>query len=1326
MSADADMDDTIRPVDEEAESGKQSTSDDTRQKAEEMNIEEDGIKAQTQPESDVPRPRLVIHSLVLENFKSYGGSVKIGPFHKRFSSIVGPNGSGKSNVIDAMLFVFGRRAKQLRHSKMSELLHHSETHPDVTSGTVTVHFREIIDSGDGDEEYDVVEGSDFAVARRAFKNNTSKYYLNGKETQMKHVITLLKSKGVDLDNNRFLILQGEVEQIAMMKPKAVNQHEDGLLEYLEDIIGTNKYVPEIGELATQVETLNEERTHKLNRVKAVQKERDALEGAKNEAENFLEKEREFYGKKGTFIKSKIAEQSLELRGQNEVLTEAKSQLEESQKLFQEREKNVEEFHNKFEDAKAHAEQLGETLNAARNEYQKFERRDITLRENLKALKTKTKKLTNSVEKEAQKKQNAEEDLETHEGEVADAEKLVKKLETKLRKAEAELEKVHHDVRETTAPIRARLEQKQKELLPHTDRINRSTQELEVAKTELKLLVEKRDAPERELAQQKTSLDSMRGELEKAESEVSELKNKDKEVKHGLQELGGTIAELEKEYAEISERQRDLQRKVAEAQQSSHDNSSRNRVQDGLHRAMREGRLVGVVGRLADLASVEKRYDIAVGAAAGARLDNIVVTTAESAQSCIHLLRRENLGRATFVILDKIQHLQRDMDGWSNNEHSKDGPRLFDYLSVKRPEHRVALYHALGNTLVAEGLDDARRMAFKPTRKNKVVTVSGELIEASGAMSGGGRGPPRHRLGKGGNSFEVDPRALQKAKDNLEKVQNAISEVEKELDRAKGERNGLALREEDIESRMRRADIDVQSLRARVNDFIKRIPELRKAVDAAKKAQRGSEGKKVQAMEKRIKDCEHEADEANKACEDIQEAISNMQKEIVAAGGKPLEKAKAAVDQTRTELSGEKSKASKAASRAKEATKTAKKAEKAIEKLTKELEGSAKEREEFIEEKKGLEGRAAKLVNTHEDAKQKHDEALKDQEKAQQEHSEVREALKAQRREEVVLKERVAGAKRNVKACQIQMKDLKRELAKIEANVKRINDVFAGISCEEAEGDGEGENEEMEVEEENPDDDDNEDKMDVDEDEEGDDAEDEEGDDEGSEDEDDGILSPAERSRLATEISTLQSFIADKSTDLRAISEYRKKEQECKSHEEELNTVTEARDKVRKDHDKLCKRRHDEFKTGFDEICKKLKELYQMITLGGDAELEFVDSMYPFTEGIVFSVRPPKKSWKNISNLSGGEKTLSSLALVFALHYYKPTPLYFLDEIDAALDFKNVSIVANYVKERTKDAQFIIISLRNNMFELADRLVGIYKTNHSTKSVTVNPKAFVVA
>lgn len=83
-------------------------------------------------------------------------------------------------------------------------------------------------------------GTELVVSRVAFKNNTSKYQINHKGSTWTEVTALLRKRGIDLDNNRFLILQGEVEQIAMMKPKAQNPHEMGLLEYLEDIIGSNQ------------------------------------------------------------------------------------------------------------------------------------------------------------------------------------------------------------------------------------------------------------------------------------------------------------------------------------------------------------------------------------------------------------------------------------------------------------------------------------------------------------------------------------------------------------------------------------------------------------------------------------------------------------------------------------------------------------------------------------------------------------------------------------------------------------------------------------------------------------------------------------------------------------------------------------------------------------------------------------------------------------------------------------------------------------------------------------------------------------------------------
>jgi structural maintenance of chromosome 4 len=210
------------------------------------------------------------------------------------------------------------------------------------------------------------------------------------------------------------------------------------------------------------------------------------------------------------------------------------------------------------------------------------------------------------------------------------------------------------------------------------------------------------------------------------------------------------------------------------------------------------------------------------------------------------------------------------------------------------------------------------------------------------------------------------------------------------------------------------------------------------------------------------------------------------------------------------------------------------------------------------------------------------------------------------------------------------------------------------------------------------------------------------------------MADMDKHALKSNIAALEEKVKDVNVDLAVLTEYRRRVEEHTARNNDLQSAVSDRDAIKARLDDLRKRRLEEFMEGFNTISLRLKEMYQMITMGGNAELELVDSLDPFSEGILFSVMPPKKSWKNISNLSGGEKTLSSLALVFALHHYKPTPLYVMDEIDAALDFRNVSIVASYIKERTKNAQFIVISLRNNMFELAARLVGVYKVNHMVR------------
>lgn len=135
-------------------------------------------------------------------------------------------------------------------------------------------------------------------------------------------------------------------------------------------------------------------------------------------------------------------------------------------------------------------------------------------------------------------------------------------------------------------------------------------------------------------------------------------------------------------------------------------------------------------------------------------------------------------------------------------------------------------------------------------------------------------------------------------------------------------------------------------------------------------------------------------------------------------------------------------------------------------------------------------------------------------------------------------------------------------------------------------------------------------------------------------------------------------------------------------------------------------------------------MYQHLSGGGDADLDFLDQLDPFRDGVLFQVRPKNKSWKPLAKLSGGEKTLSSLSLLLALHTYRPNSFYFFDEIDAALDYRNVAIVAQYIQQETqRGTQFCVISLRNNMFELADKLIGIYKLGDCTRVLPLDPTCF---
>nr|XP_027200350.1 structural maintenance of chromosomes protein 4-like [Dermatophagoides pteronyssinus] len=183
--------------------------------------------------------------VVVRNFKTYAGEVTIGPLHRSLNAIIGANGSGKSNIVDAVCFCFGMRASRLRNKNLTGLIHQSQGLA-CSEAAVEIYLNVLADQSGGPSI------SSFSVGRDISLNSRSRYFLNGAVCSYADVEQKLSSYGVDLNTNRFLVLQGEIERLAALPPIAPDGSRNGLLELCESIIGTDVLVPSIAALEQKI------------------------------------------------------------------------------------------------------------------------------------------------------------------------------------------------------------------------------------------------------------------------------------------------------------------------------------------------------------------------------------------------------------------------------------------------------------------------------------------------------------------------------------------------------------------------------------------------------------------------------------------------------------------------------------------------------------------------------------------------------------------------------------------------------------------------------------------------------------------------------------------------------------------------------------------------------------------------------------------------------------------------------------------------------------------------------------------------------------------
>lgn len=1364
--------------------------------------------------------RLVIRDIEVENFKSYAGKHVIGPFNKTFTAVIGPNGSGKSNVIDSMLFVFGKSARKIRvEGKMADLIHNSAAHPNVPSASVTVNFVEIRDDPADPHQREEVAGSQLSITREVARSGASQYSIDHRRATQKEVVTLLLEKGVDLDHNRFLILQGEVEQIAMMKPRAEKAGEEGLVEYFDDLIGTNQLLGQIDEATHKAAEAFEARIDALDKMQSAKKELQKVEDAKNQCIEFVTKQNDLHR-----LVSVVAQQRLQtIRHDMQQHVEKLEELEENKRIVERR-------------AAEHAEQVKLAKKAiadCEKERAKFDREEKAAQE---------------------ERQKVEEELAAKRQQAENAEKARKRELDKIKKTRAtaaglreELDKIVHDI---DAADRA---QKQAALF-----IDENNDDFE----------RQRDAVEMRLAPLRKKKEGLLGDLMPFERAHQQAEQDANNARHQLQAQQEQLERCRRERVDLMRRIVQCQERMGaidvEVQQQEQETASRRNAAERLEEARailqqhherkteianviellkREAKdidkddqitsflcaqrsLAGYLGPLRSLGFIDERFDIAAGVAGGAVWTYHVVDTPETATQAMELLKRENRGRASFLPLSKLAaewgpQMQRRFDCPAG------ALRLFDLVRCDDEKLRPAFFFAVRNTVVAESLARARAIALNGPQNERcrAVTAHGEIVEPTGTITGGGQQKPKGAGLRGTNNkaaaASIGDRRI--AFDQLTALHQQLTEVAEKC-REAGTVVGRLEREMDrgrmTQDNARRLKLQRAQLEKEIADSQNKLETVNKKLLAA----RGGDdaalddddndddnddenlssdgGNNHLAQELRL--AEQRVQEKHQALLAKRKGLSAVENEIASAAGIEYEQLRKQIDKCKaekTELgktlaalrSARTRTEAKFETQEKEATKLEERMGQAVaeeqereRELIKELQRQSAALEERVEEVKDAAQKVVdklaalkKRLTEEQHAEQQVTTRIENFKKA---ISDLSDELKPQRQQLDKLEGHVASRDALIKESvakygMITLTAIRRTAIALRKNKKHRN----GSSDDDDDDEDELNEEDQTIAaafdvgrkktattkndskknkkkqkknkgDSSSSDDDDDDPFAVSQDKarrnknkknkknnsgssSSDSDDDNDDDDQGLRDEETDYdpatfttrLSDAElatypekqTSYLTTELAKELELVKAK-IDFEAVAIWNELDIRFKAAEAAHEEVNRNYNIHRKREEELKAERRTKFLATFGVIQHKLKEVYQTITRSGDAELELVDSSDPF-EGIRFTVRPPRKAWKAIGNLSGGEKTLSSLALVFALHHIKPTPVYVLDEIDAALDFRNVAIVGKYILERGIGAQFIIISLRNNMFELAHQIVGISKVRDCTHSIVISPK-----
>ncbi|MEY2482906.1 MAG: chromosome segregation protein [Verrucomicrobiota bacterium] len=1202
-----------------------------------------------------------LHSLELLGFKSFADKT-VFEFHEGVTAIVGPNGCGKSNVLDAVRWVLGEQsAKALRGGEMADVIFNgTESRKPVGFGEVSLTFTNC-----GSELG--VDWHDVRVTRRVYRDGNSEYLLNKTVCRLRDIQSLFADTGVG--RSAYSIMeQGKIDLILSSRP------EDRRTVF-EEAAGITKYKTQKKEALRKLEATEANLLRIGDIIKEVKRQIGSLQRQAGKARRY---------------QTLLADlQVLDTHHSRRQLDELEAEAERGQKQLAELQAAEQSAHAKIETSE-------DELATKRRSLDDIDTEIGDARAEVQRLQGEMAGLRNRIEFNRQRAQELGELIERYENDIAGAEAKRSEQASELQKADALiartnqlLETKESEVEQLTETVRmARGQRVQSEDALQALQISLSKLENRIAtfENELSGMTARRDATSERISElarlineetlrvekARANLAAARAAVETQRQTAEQLKESLRQSEERSQQSQAAVAKAEKEIARVDRLIAEKQARLEVLRQMTEEGAGLEKGSQAVLKGLDDPERIrpAIAGALVASLNVDVEFIPALEAAFGRSMHAVVLHNTDLAAEIFRSLTEKELGQAALAIPDLSANLAD-----APQPTLPEGALAWAAEKVDVPENIKALVsHLLRDVAIVSDL--AAAISLKKRAPGlQFATLNGEFISSAGIIFGGsakaasdsllGRKAVLANLAHECELLEGERDTFVTARDRAnEEWETAIGAVEEaRLAHDNAHQNQSQSGVEilaaertaaDVEQKLSNLQSEKTTLEQQVQSADERIDQLKGELDSSRKNFEEEQGRKISSAQAR-EIARAEEEEATEKLSELRLAVATERQrhESLVHHREPMAAREAEladlVSARRNDIVTYQKRLAQQAHESQEA-------DAKISAQTSELELAEKRVATLTEER----GARWATVNEQESQLRASRNSLND----------LRDLRGKQEVRQTQLQLRIENLVEHVtRRYQIDLRAFATDMFAFQKTLsvvtKRRGSMEGGAPATPSETEGSQE------------------------------------------------LAPPSAEQVKGE-SNLEQLIAELTrqldnmgpVNLDAVHEYDELEERYRFLETQNNDLTAARREVLDVITRINSTTQKLFAETFAQVRINFGEMFAEMFGGGRADLSLQDESDPLNCGIEISARPPGKQLQSVSLLSGGERTMTAVALLFAIYMVRPSPFCILDEMDAPLDESNINRFIKVLDRFVSQSQFIIITHNKRTIAKADILYGV--------------------